>query len=140
MMSDDHRTAQGLPLARPSRFRAEARADGDGEVFAHADWRALEALLAREFGPRWRDVELIEAYRWGLRLRAPAAGGQRRLAALDREIRGESAAGFAGMSHEEALAAEVPAARQLIEELVELATVGTVAGLPETHKSFLANE
>jgi hypothetical protein len=69
-MTDANRTAHGLPLARPSRFRADARAGGDGELFAHADWPAVEALLEREFGPGWRDVELsrLEALVARLRL------------------------------------------------------------------------
>jgi hypothetical protein len=47
---------------------------------------------------------------------------------------------FPGLSHAEALAREVPPTRQLVEHLVEAGTLGTIAALPETHKSFLALE
>lgn len=47
---------------------------------------------------------------------------------------------MAGLSHAEVLALEVPATHQLVENLVEAGTVGTVAALPEMHKSWLAVE
>jgi AAA domain-containing protein len=47
---------------------------------------------------------------------------------------------FPGLSHAEALEREVEPTRQLIENLIEAGTVGTVAALPGTHKSFLASE
>ncbi len=45
---------------------------------------------------------------------------------------------FAGLAHQEALALKVTPVRQLVAGLVEAGSVGTIAGLPETHKSFLA--
>jgi hypothetical protein len=47
---------------------------------------------------------------------------------------------FTGLTHAEALAANVEelAGGQLVEDLVELGTLGTIAGIPETGKSFLA--
>jgi hypothetical protein len=45
---------------------------------------------------------------------------------------------FVGLSHEEALAREVPPIRQLVARVVEAGTLGTIAGLPETGKSLLA--
>jgi hypothetical protein len=47
---------------------------------------------------------------------------------------------FPGLSHTEALARKIPPTSELVAGLVEAATVGTIAGLPETHKSFLALE
>jgi hypothetical protein len=43
---------------------------------------------------------------------------------------------FAGMSHPELLRAQVSPAAQLVEELIEAGTPGSLAGLPETYKSF----
>jgi hypothetical protein len=45
-----------------------------------------------------------------------------------------------GMSHAEALRREIPPTSEIVEHLIEEATVGEIAGLPETHKSFLAVE
>ena len=45
---------------------------------------------------------------------------------------------FVGLSYADALARELPPVRVLVDGLIEAGTVGTVAGLPETHKSFLA--
>jgi hypothetical protein len=45
---------------------------------------------------------------------------------------------FPGVPHLEALTVEVKPARQLIRGLVGAGTVGTVAGLPESYKSWLA--
>lgn len=45
---------------------------------------------------------------------------------------------FRGLSHPEALERKVEPSRQLVERLVEAGTVGTIAGLPETFKTFLA--
>jgi hypothetical protein len=47
---------------------------------------------------------------------------------------------FVGFSYAEALARELPPVQELVEGLIEAGTVGTLAGLPETHKSFLAVE
>jgi len=52
----------------------------------------------------------------------------------------ESRRSFPGLSHAEALARKVPATAELVREIIEAGTVGQVAGLPETHKSFLATE
>lgn len=46
----------------------------------------------------------------------------------------------AGLTHEQVLALDVTPARQLVEDIVEAGTLGDVAGLPETHKSWLAME
>jgi hypothetical protein len=45
---------------------------------------------------------------------------------------------FVGLSYAEALARDLPPIQVLVDGLIEAGTVGTVAGLPETHKSFLA--
>ena len=47
---------------------------------------------------------------------------------------------FPGLSHEEVLALEIPPTRQLVDGIIEAATVGTIAALPETYKSLLALE
>ena len=45
---------------------------------------------------------------------------------------------FQGRSHAEVLAMEFAAERFLIDDLVPAGVVGTIAGVPETHKSWLA--
>lgn len=45
---------------------------------------------------------------------------------------------FPGRSHADVLALELPAERYLIDDLVPIGAVGTIAGVPETHKSWLA--
>jgi AAA domain len=45
-----------------------------------------------------------------------------------------------GLTHAEALALQVPPTHELVEQLVEAGTVGTIAALPELHKSWLALE
>ena len=50
----------------------------------------------------------------------------------------QDVAAFPGITHAEALAREIDATDALVEDVVEAGTVGTIAGLPETHKSFLA--
>ena len=46
---------------------------------------------------------------------------------------------FEGLTHAEVLALELPAdERYLVEDLIPAGAVGTIAGVPETHKSFLA--
>jgi RecA-family ATPase len=52
----------------------------------------------------------------------------------------EAPAPFEGLTHDEVLELEVEGARVLVEELVETGTVGTVAGIPETYKTWLAQE
>jgi hypothetical protein len=44
---------------------------------------------------------------------------------------------FHGLSHTEALGLEVPPTQELVENLIEAGTLGTIAGLPNTFKSFL---
>ena len=50
----------------------------------------------------------------------------------------EEVAVFAGLSHAEVLALEFPQERMLIEDLVPIGAVGTIAGVPETYKSWQA--
>jgi AAA domain len=45
---------------------------------------------------------------------------------------------YPGLTHADLLALEIPPTRQLIAGVVEAGTVGTIAGLPETWKSWLA--
>jgi 5S rRNA maturation endonuclease (ribonuclease M5) len=45
---------------------------------------------------------------------------------------------FLGLSHADVLALELEAERYLVEDLIPAGAVGTIAGVPETHKSFLA--
>jgi hypothetical protein len=45
-----------------------------------------------------------------------------------------------GITHAEAVAREVAPTSEVVRDLIEAATVGEIAGLPETHKSFLAVE
>ena len=45
---------------------------------------------------------------------------------------------FVGFTHDEALLLELPVERQLIRDLVPIGAVGTIAGVPETYKSWLA--
>ncbi len=47
---------------------------------------------------------------------------------------------LAGISHDELLALEVPATTQLVEDVIEAGTLGTIAALPERYKSWVANE
>lgn len=50
----------------------------------------------------------------------------------------EPPAALVGLTHAEVLALEFPEERQLIRDLIPAAAVGTIAGVPETHKSWLA--
>jgi hypothetical protein len=50
----------------------------------------------------------------------------------------DDAGPFVGRSHAEVLAMEFEAERFLIDDLVPAGVVGTIAGVPETHKSWLA--
>jgi hypothetical protein len=50
----------------------------------------------------------------------------------------EAAEPFTGRSHAEVLALEFEEERHLVRDLVPSGAVGLIAGLPETHKSFLA--
>lgn len=50
----------------------------------------------------------------------------------------EQAERFAGLSHADVLALEFPPVRYLVDDLIPIGAVGTIAGIPETHKSFLA--
>lgn len=45
---------------------------------------------------------------------------------------------FEGLTHEQALALELTPERYLVEDLIPVGAVGTIAGVPETHKSFIA--
>ncbi len=49
-----------------------------------------------------------------------------------------SIAPFAGLSHADVLGLELDDGRHLVDDLVEAGVVGVIAGLPETHKSWLA--
>jgi KaiC/GvpD/RAD55 family RecA-like ATPase len=49
-----------------------------------------------------------------------------------------SAERFVGLTYAEALTRELPPVQTLVDGLIEAGTVGTIVGLPETHKSFLA--
>jgi AAA domain len=46
---------------------------------------------------------------------------------------------FTGLSHDEVLKLTFEEERQLVEELVEAGVLGVIAGIPETHKSWLAH-
>ena len=50
----------------------------------------------------------------------------------------DAPAPFKGLSHAEALALELAPDRYLINDLIPVGAVGTIAGVPETHKSFIA--
>jgi len=50
----------------------------------------------------------------------------------------DTSVAFVGYTHDEALALDLPAERQLIRDLIPVGAVGTIAGVPETHKSWLA--
>ena len=54
------------------------------------------------------------------------------------EVQGST--GLPSLTHAEVLALEVPKANELVEGVIEAGTVGTIASLPELHKSFLAAE
>lgn len=45
---------------------------------------------------------------------------------------------FAGLSHADVLALEFPPERMLVQDLVPIGAVGTIAGVPETYKSWQA--
>jgi AAA domain len=45
---------------------------------------------------------------------------------------------FRGLIHDEALALELPPERYLVNDLIPVGGVGTIAGVPETHKTFVA--
>lgn len=45
---------------------------------------------------------------------------------------------FTGLTHAEALALELAPERFLVRDLIPVGAVGTIAGVPETHKSFIA--
>jgi hypothetical protein len=46
---------------------------------------------------------------------------------------------FAGQTHDEVLALELEGERHLVDNIVEVGVVGVIAGIPETHKSWLAH-
>jgi hypothetical protein len=50
----------------------------------------------------------------------------------------EDDAPFRGLTHDEALAEELPEERYLVTDTIPAGTVGTIAGVPETYKTFLA--
>ena len=56
----------------------------------------------------------------------------------DTENHDQSNTPFVGMTHDEALVAELPGERYLVDGLIPAGAVGAIAGVPETHKSFLA--
>lgn len=60
------------------------------------------------------------------------------LEAAERER--EEVAPFVGLTHDEVLSLELEEERQLIQDLVPIGAVGTIAGVPETHKSWLAQQ
>jgi hypothetical protein len=64
----------------------------------------------------------------------------RLLGLSEAEIRlaADAKSGFDGLTHPELLALEIAPAAQLVADLVEAGTLGTIAGLPETFKSWLA--
>lgn len=45
---------------------------------------------------------------------------------------------FRGLTHAEVLALEFPAERMLVDDLIPIGAVGTIAGVPETYKSWQA--
>jgi len=47
---------------------------------------------------------------------------------------------FAGLSHQQVLALEFPPERMLVKDLVPIGAVGTIAGVPETFKSWQAQQ
>jgi putative DNA primase/helicase len=67
----------------------------------------------------------------------PAANEDAGVARDDAEREGPEP--YEGLSHDEAIKAPLPEGeRFLVDELIPIGAVGTIAGLPETHKSFLA--
>jgi hypothetical protein len=75
---------------------------------------------------------------------AQEAGGAPRCAAcirLDRRPGRAQGAGeprFCGLTFAEAKAAEIPPRRELVEDLIDIGTVGEISGLPFARKSWLA--
>jgi hypothetical protein len=47
---------------------------------------------------------------------------------------------FRGLSHAEALKADVPDVIEIVQDVIEVGTLGSLAALPETYKSLLATE
>ncbi len=45
---------------------------------------------------------------------------------------------FSGLTHSQVLALEFPAERMLVDDLIPIGAVGTIAGVPETYKSWQA--
>jgi AAA domain len=54
--------------------------------------------------------------------------------------RGTQARKFAGLTHEQLLALDLTPSPQLVDGLIEAGTPGTIAGLPETYKSWLSTQ
>jgi hypothetical protein len=67
-------------------------------------------------------------------------GDRAQFVALVQSLRAAEDDRFAGIAHADLLKLDVVAAAQLVDGLIEAATLGTIAGLPETYKSFLASE
>jgi hypothetical protein len=67
-------------------------------------------------------------------------GDRGQFVALVQSMRATDDARFAGITHADLLKLHVVAAPHLVEDLIEAATPGTIAGLPETYKSFVATE
>jgi hypothetical protein len=118
------------------------------------DLEELQALMRPI--PAERGVDMLAERAFGLDVAAPSNNGHglepdwteephpaelepSPFAALEESngIAG-SAQPFVGRSHTEVLALEFGAERQLVTDLIPAGAVGLIAGLPETHKSFLA--
>jgi hypothetical protein len=67
-------------------------------------------------------------------------GEREEFVALVRQQRAVEEERFTGIAHPQLLRLQVVATPQLIDGLIEAGTPGTVAGLPETYKSFVAAE
>ena len=81
------------------------------------------------------DEQLVPWWEWQDGKRPPGWGGESWNGAEPSETTAES---FAGRSHAEVLTLKFEEERHLVTDLIPAGAVGLIAGLPETHKSFLA--
>ena len=131
---------------------SETQLRGAPEVIATVDNDAAglkrAAMLERELGPHVDGLRILRTplEHKGADLRDHLEAGL----ALDALIPVEPSEGkaeekasaepYAGLSHEEVLRLTFDGERHLIADLIEPSTVGVIAGVPETHKSHLAQE
>jgi hypothetical protein len=131
--------AEQLTGARRVRIVAD-RDGGAGAMQA----RQVAALLVEAAAMASSDIELVQAAD-GKDAHDHLAAGRSldefvplELGTVEDVAVPQAAEPFVGLTHDEALLLDLPTERQLIRDLVPIGAIGTIAGVPETYKSWLA--